>query len=146
MNLIYSSVLSFTGYKQADHQSIHISYIIYGQTRILNWWQTVHAHFFPFLFNVIYSFLFQENPLSAVMKLKCIIHCVMYFFSLSDNSKYAVQKASKDVCSKCHTLKSSSRTVSVQVLPVRYEYQPRHDPHGYNPVNYQRHYHWARSC
>ena len=24
--------------------------------------------------------------------------------------------------------------------------QTGHDPHGYNPVNYQRHYHWAQSC
>ena len=24
--------------------------------------------------------------------------------------------------------------------------QTGHDPHSYNPVNYQRHYHWARSC
>ena len=22
--------------------------------------------------------------------------------------------------------------------------QPGHNPHGYNPVNYQRHYHWVR--
>ena len=24
--------------------------------------------------------------------------------------------------------------------------QPGHDPHGYNPVNYQHHYHWAQSA
>ena len=25
-------------------------------------------------------------------------------------------------------------------------FQTGHDPHGFNPVNYQRHYNWARSC
>ena len=44
-------------------------------------------------------------------------------------------------CSKCHTLKTSTQTVSVQVQPVRYQSQPGQDPYGYNPVNY----HWARS-
>ena len=48
-------------------------------------------------------------------------------------------------CSKCRTLKTSSQTVSVQVQPVRYQSQTGHDPNGYNPVNYQYHYHWARS-
>ena len=49
------------------------------------------------------------------------------------------------MCSKCHTLKTSSQTVSFQVQPVRYQSQPGHNPPGYNPVNYQGHYHWARS-
>ena len=44
-------------------------------------------------------------------------------------------------CSKCCTLRTQSRTVSVQVQSIRYEYQAGHDPHDYNPVNYQRHYH-----
>ena len=44
-------------------------------------------------------------------------------------------------CSKCCTLRTLSRTVSVQVQSIRYEYQAGHDPHDYNPVNYQRHYH-----
>ena len=44
-------------------------------------------------------------------------------------------------CSKCCTLRTLSRTVSVQVQSIRYEYQTGHDPHDYNPVNYQRHYH-----
>ena len=46
------------------------------------------------------------------------------------------------VCSKCRTLKTWSRTVSVQVQPVLYLSQTAHDPH--NPVNYQCHYHWER--
>ena len=46
------------------------------------------------------------------------------------------------VCSKCRTLKTWSRTVSVQVQPVLYQSQTAHDPH--NPVNYQCHYHWER--
>ena len=49
-------------------------------------------------------------------------------------------------CSKCRTLKTSSKTVSVQAQSVCYEYQTGQDPHGYNSMNYQRHYHWVRSC
>ena len=44
-------------------------------------------------------------------------------------------------CSKCCTLRTLSRTGSVQVQSIRYEYQTGHDPHDYNHVNYQRHYH-----
>ena len=44
-------------------------------------------------------------------------------------------------CSKCCTLRTLSRTVSVQVQSIRYEYQTGHDPHDYNHVNYQRDYH-----
>ena len=46
--------------------------------------------------------------------------------------------------SKYRTLKASSQTVLVQVQPIRYQSQPGHDPHGYNPANYQLQYHWAR--
>ena len=49
-------------------------------------------------------------------------------------------------CSKCCTLKALSLTVSVQVQSVRYKYQTGQNPHGYNSVNYQSHYHWERSC
>ena len=51
-----------------------------------------------------------------------------------------------NTCSKCCTLKSLSQSVSTQVQFVRYEYQTEYDQHGYNPLNYQRHYHWTRSC
>ena len=48
-------------------------------------------------------------------------------------------------CSKYRTLKTSSQTVSVQVQPVHCQNQPGQDSHGYDSVNYQHHYHWARS-
>ena len=36
-------------------------------------------------------------------------------------------------------IKLRPQTVSVQVQPVSYQSQTGHDPHSYNPVNYQRH-------
>ena len=35
----------------------------------------------------------------------------------------------------------STRTLAINRLIS----QPGHNQHGYNPVNYQPHYHWARS-
>ena len=34
---------------------------------------------------------------------------------------------------------------STQIQPVLHQSQPGHNPHGYNPVDYKRHYHWAWS-
>ena len=48
------------------------------------------------------------------------------------------------ICSKFHTLKSSSKTVLVQVQLVQYQSQQEHNSHSYNPANYQWHYHCAR--
>ena len=127
----------FSSYFTMNHQNHGISCLIF-QNRSFR-------HFF-FRQNCS-DLTFQKPPRGvlgdATKNLEQIGTAVLTFIGYIETN-HEIYKHNQ-TCSKYHTFKTLSRTVSVQVQSVCYEYKTGRNPHSYNPVNYQLHYHWAGS-